>query len=408
MPSGGFNPIQFYTGQIMDMVLGQHAGTETDAQRAALQQQVLHWLEQAGNLNNVQNQQQFILQGAHYVLGNYDWSTGQPKDPNNPPKPPGDPNAPSSPSGSSGSSGSSSPDFAAYVSAYKEILHQWGIKVDDNLQKLMDNAAHNKAGGGFSPWDTTRFIQALRKTNEYHDAFVGINQFPNMTEAQYIAQKQQYFDAADTYHVDINNKKVDYLFKNGVSVAEFTDRSQAYQLLDTNKEYFDQFKEQLKAMGYKKIPTNQELFKWILSGGRSNKEWTKIWEDATVRYQADMAGINFVNKPRNVDNEDTNLGSKLVGTIAKKVAAGGTPAEGFAGNFADLAQQLKTTMPLSRMAGWGLTKQDLVELEFGGSRQAAIAEKVTHILQQQANADTARPYSSSNNIGSRGSQLTAS
>jgi hypothetical protein len=63
-------------------------------------------------------------------------------------------------------------------------------------------------------------------------------------------------------------------------------------------------------------------------------------------------------------------------------------------------------MPLSRLSAWGLSKQDLVELEFGGSRQASIADKAQNIINKMNNTDTATPYSSSTSVGQRGSKLT--
>src|SRR6476619_967151 len=197
MPSGGFNPLQYYTGQILAKVLAIHGGSETSQQTQALQQTILHYLENVGDLNHVPNPQSFIDHAAHSVAGSYNWGGGGGGNNNNgggggtttnPPAPPSPPSTSGS-GGSSSSGGGSSgvtytpptpPDFANYVAQYRAIVQAWGIKIDKHIQNLIQNAAHNKAaapGPGpydfqYSPWSTDRFMQALRQTQAYHDRFV--------------------------------------------------------------------------------------------------------------------------------------------------------------------------------------------------------------------------------------------
>lgn len=372
MPSGGFNPLQYFTGQIMDAAQRLYDYRLTSSQLQGLHDVVVHWLEQAGDLSQVQNPQQFIARAAKQVANNYNPRQGGGGGGNPPGSPPGNPNG-----GSTGTTPPNPPDYSNYIASYKAILHSWGIKLDKNLENLMANAAHNMGGGhyNYSPWTSDRFMQALRKTKEYKQRFVGINLFPDMTEEQYIAQEQSYYDIADQAHIDINKDTVKFLFRNRVSQSEFADRAQAYGTLQRNKQYFEQFKAEVKAMG-DKPPSDHQLLKWIMSKGESNKEWKLLWDAASARYQVTQQGIGVTKTGA---QGDTTLSNRDILMIARKISTAqqnGTPI----GSVQELADLLSGSyLHEGRMEGLDFDKQDLIEAEFGGPRAAATRQRLKEL-----------------------------
>src|SRR5207247_2844176 len=49
-------------------------------------------------------------------------------------------------------------------------------------------------------------------------------------------------------------------------------------------------------------------------------------------------------------------------------------------DYQDLAQNLLTTLPMSRIHGYGLTKKQIQQASFGGPKQAQIIQKMKHII----------------------------
>lgn len=259
-------------------------------------------------------------------------------------------------------------DAQARLHAWENLTNQWNIKQDPAITKLMQEG--NKAG-----WTEQTFLWHLRQTQEYHDAFPYI-QGTGMSEAAYVAQTKAYQTSAASYGVNLTPALQSVLFQRGISSTTASQRFQAESQLRTNQPLFDAFNRQRKSEG-KPILSRGDMMSFIL--GEGNQNWYDDWNNANSRYAGNMAGVTFDNKAQ----EYTSVGRNVV----KEVAGLGLSQSAERSGYQKLAQQLKTSLPLSRIQKFGLTKQDLVELEFGGKRQASVAATVQSILANESNLE---------------------
>jgi uncharacterized protein YfkK (UPF0435 family) len=249
--------------------------------------------------------------------------------------------------------------------AFENILIGWGIPLDAGLQGLIQQGI--KAG-----WNTARFLNALYQTDEFKQAFPGIfnpDGTLKMSPSQYLATKRSYQAYAQQFGVNLNDSQVSYLFRNNVSPQEFAIRAQALTTLRTNQQYFQAFNQQLRQEGMQPL-SKADQFRFVM--GEGNQEWYDLWQRASTRYAAEQAGLHFGK----VGQAYTNIPQGVV----KKVAGLGLDTSQMQKGFAQLAQELQRTLPMSRIQKFGLSKEDLVQLEFGGPRQAAVAQKVQQIM----------------------------
>lgn len=274
--------------------------------------------------------------------------------------------------------------------SFTGLLQSYGIDVNSNMQNLINTAAaHN--------WNSARFKQALIGTPEFQDRFPGIfdkNGDLKMSPSQYMKQEQAYQNVADTAGINLGDNKQAWLFKNDVSAAEFQTRASAIARIRTNSDMFKAFGQQLAAEGLapKGGLSKGDLFKFVL--GEGNKEWYSSWNDTLSRYYGQQSGIAF--GPGHPNKSYTNLGTKTVEAIGNKGLSETELSQG----YQSLANQLTTTYPLSKIQKFGLSKQDLVELQFGGPRQASVAQKVQQILKNEQNIESAPKATLGNqNIG---------
>ncbi len=252
-----------------------------------------------------------------------------------------------------------------FQAAANMTLQSWGLPITPSLQALIDQGT--KAG-----WNMTTFQYYLEQSPEFHQAFPGIfdsNGTLKMSPTAYLSTVKSYQSYAAQAGVDLNPQQLNYLFRNDVSPAEFAQRAQAVTTLRTNKQYFDAFNQQLKQEGMAPLSRGDQ-FKFVM--GEGNQAWYDLWQQASTRYSAEQAGLKFGQAAKSY----TNLGQGLV----EKVAGLGLSQPQMQQSFAQLAKDLQTTYPMSQIQKFNITKQDLVELEFGGPRQAAVAKKVSQVM----------------------------
>ncbi len=251
---------------------------------------------------------------------------------------------------------------------FKLMITNLGLPIDPELQRLVDHAVANG-------WSKSAFQYQLYKSDTFTKAFPGIfNQDGSlkMSPSSYISQLNSYQSYAAQAGVNLSTQQAGFLFQNNVSPAEFSVRAQAEQSLNTNKDMFAAFGKELQRLGLAPQGglSRSDLFKFVM--GEGNAQWYKVWQDASSRYAGQQAGIHFGNAQQGY----TNIGKGQ----AEKIASKGLSASQMSTDYAALAKDLTTTLPMSRIQKMGLSKQDLIELEFGGSRQASVANKVQQIL----------------------------
>lgn len=273
--------------------------------------------------------------------------------------------------------------------SYKLLVGQWGIKLSPNIQNLVNQAAN----GGFS---SDYFITLLQKTPEFHARFPGIygpRGTLKMLPQQYIAQERSYQDQAARYGLSIGRKQIGWMVHHNISPAKAAVRFQADAVIQQNPEYFQSFNEELKARGMKALGYKGAQ-KFLLGAGNA-KEYA-IWQGASTRHAAEQAGIS-VGGPA---TEDMNLSESEKKMVAQK---GFSQAQATA-HFQNLSQLLGNILPESQIQGFGLTKADLIQAEFGGPKQAQINQMIQQLSKNQQAFDTGQVTSKTGNLGQRAAQ----
>jgi hypothetical protein len=280
----------------------------------------------------------------------------------------------SSGSGSSGSSssGSSEPTAAqkaAMHSNYIEILRRWGLQPGQGgLENLIQHAIS-------SEWTTTQFMQAVRKTKPYKQAFVGIRWKEGMTEAEYMRLYGQYRELAGNAGRGLNKQQFGSLLQKGVTGAEFKLRVDALDRMSKQAGLFNAFEQVLKARGLIK-PNAQlskgELYKFITR--RGDPAWERVWQEAVVTQGFRSAGITVGKGGGNDFSRKELLGLINQVDTSKSEVENLTTAD-----FQKLATMIQEKLPLSQLYGKGVTKQDLAVLALGGRGAVEIAQRVQEI-----------------------------
>lgn len=249
---------------------------------------------------------------------------------------------------------------------YMAMVQGMGIAMTPNIQQLINEAIKK----GYS---ATVFQHFLSKTPEYKQRFAG--KPPWMSEAQYLADERAYESIAALAGVNLPQSAVKSMFKDGITPEVFQMKAEAVGRLKRNKTLFQQFsKEAAQAFG--KAPSRTELLKFAL--GTGNQKWYDLWQDAVTRTAAVEAGVR-VKRQAGKQGPYSSIGQGLI----EKISGKGLSEEEMRAGFQDLADHLLTTMPLSRMQGYGLSKKDLVSAVFGGKNQGAVRQKMLRVAQQE-------------------------
>ena len=218
-------------------------------------------------------------------------------------------------------------------------------------------------------WSGNQLTMNIYASDEFQAMFPGIfrpDGTMRMTAGQYRNLADQYQSNARMYGIsNLSNAQIGKLIGGDVSVQEFTDRATAIQRVTEFKPAFEEFKQVLASRGIdtKGLDSDKDIVNFML--GKGPKQFYQLWDELSVGTAARMSGVH--------------INQKLVKSIAKRMPGQADEAQ-LQSQFADLAAKMKTVMPLSKLGKYGITKRDLVTLEFGGKKQAEIADKVNRIL----------------------------
>ena len=273
--------------------------------------------------------------------------------------------------GGSTSSSGAAPSQAALI-AWQTLLSQLGIRLSDNMRNLIQHAI---SGG----WSQTEFMWNLRKTPEYEATFPGImnpNGTMKMTEAQYMALEKSFQETADLYGIHLNRENQALLFEGDVSAREWQQRAMAINRIRENPEAFAQFEAAARAQGLIKGKFNRKDA-YHLAIGEGPTEWYKLLEEFGARTAAAQAGFDITKHSKLAGYLD--LSRKQVLAINKAVPGLGGEAQ-MAAAMQKLAQDFRQYIGAGHITGFDVTPEDLIQLEFGGPRQAQVADTVARIL----------------------------
>ena len=240
------------------------------------------------------------------------------------------------------------------------LLRQFGIPVGP-FQSLINQAVTNA-------WSWAQFEGAVYGSNAFANMFPGIFKADGslrMSPAEYRSMSQSYIGTARQYGLNLNPSQIGKLIGSDVSLQEFADRATAIQRVTEFKPAFEQFKQALRARGISTagLDSDKDIANFIL--GKGPKQFYKIWEETNIGTAAHLAGIG--------------IGGQMTKSIARRTPGVLTEAQ-YQEHFKNLAQNLKTVMPMSRIQKLGISKRDLITLEFGGKGQDEIAQKVQRVM----------------------------
>lgn len=239
------------------------------------------------------------------------------------------------------------------------ILQGFGLK-PGAFANLIDKAIRNS-------WSPEMFQSSMYQSQAFRHAFPGIFRADGslrMSPSQYRNLSDTYKELAQRYGLngDLDKARIGKLIGGNVSPTELNDRFTAIQRMKQFGPAFDSFKELVKAKTGKTLD-QAGIYNFVM--GKGPADFYDIWEAAQVGTAASQAGVD--------------LSAAEMRSIATRVP-GIQSEENIASGFQDLAKKIKTLMPLSQLASMGVSKSDLIELEFGGPGQTDISARVDQIL----------------------------
>lgn len=272
-----------------------------------------------------------------------------------------------------GGGGKKDPDKSRYTNAqFKATLRGYGLD-PELFSHLIRQAVVNG-------WTPAEFKEKLYNSEEFSKSFPGIFDEKTgallLSPAEYMSARMDFKRAAAKYGFKLSDSDFgSYVVQGNIDFQEFTDRIEGAARIKEDPFYRKAYEHYAKQYGWDTSPGT--LLDSILGSGP--KEFYDVLEKTTIKGEARDAGVQ--------------LSDKLVGQIQKR--SGATITGENAQNFQELALKIKTTLPLSRIYKFGITKSDLVELEFGGPHQADIAAKVQRVVDtEKAFRETPRAHSS--------------
>lgn len=235
-----------------------------------------------------------------------------------------------------------------------------GLGLDPAMfQKFIHDAVVNN-------WSPDELKAQLYASPEFTAMFPGIFNPQTggliMTPGAYLQQRFQYQQDAARYGFTINSQDFANLVQHDVDVTEFNDRLEAAQRIQESPQF---------ARAWKAVNggDTKDVFDAVL--GLKPAQFYKKYEDVTVMASAKIAGFKL------------NAGQvKRIEGLTEGSGGGGTLTEGdVKQSFEELARSLRD-IPFSRLYGLGLTKNDLITLEFGGKNRDAIAKRAATVQAQ--------------------------
>jgi len=229
-------------------------------------------------------------------------------------------------------------------------------------------------------WSHDELMFHVVMSPAFESAFPGIKRDDGslkMDPATYRATVDTYTHTAYLLGYTPSAEMIGGWIGNDVSPQEVADRYSAANRIKESPEAFAALQKEWSAAGLGKISEAQVANALL---GQAPKEFYDIWERVNLRTAAANAGTYLTHAEA----------ARIQAVSPETLTESGTQA-----TMADLANQLRTTMPLSRLyAQHGLTRSDLITLEFGGPGQADIrirAEKALATAKAQSEP-RATPY----------------
>lgn len=227
------------------------------------------------------------------------------------------------------------------------------------LQELIHQAVINS-------WSDAELMFHVVQSPAFASAFPGIFRADGslkMSPTDYRAQVDTYRHTAYLLGYSPSDALIGQWIQGDVSPQEVADRYTAANRVKESPQAFAALQSEWKAAGLGNISQAGAANALL---GEAPKQFYDIWERANLRTQASLAGAPISHAEA----------VRIQGILPDRATESSVQA-----NMQDLAHQLKTTMPLSRLyATHGLTRSDLITLEFGGPGREDIAARAKRAL----------------------------
>jgi hypothetical protein len=255
-------------------------------------------------------------------------------------------------------------------------------------------------------WSSTMFLDRVRHTPDYVKKYPGIQWKDGMTEGSYLSEFNQYKNLAQSAGVKFSREDFAKALKRGVSPQEFEDRTLAIKSIDRWGPMWQYFSETLAARGLvgPKGASKKDLADFVMKLG--DKRWEKVYDETFLTAGLErVAGITVgktgvpgVDTPYSISRGDLLT---IVNQVESLSMGAFDPAKL---DFTKMGVELRKYRP-EYLQRYGVTEKDIIEMELGGPRAAAIAEKGQRVLatQEATTAPQATPQSSTQ-VGQRSQQ----
>lgn len=262
---------------------------------------------------------------------------------------------------------------------YLELIQSLGIPITGNLTNLAQK-------GVTEGYNQGEFMWLLRQTPEYKAAFPGIfkpDGTLRMTESEYTSLSRAYRHLAAAIGRKVSPEMLGMLIKREVSPEEFQQRTLAVQRIQEYKPMWNAFANALHQAGILKPGaslSSKDIFQFVMR--RGPKEWYDVWENASIRTAIYSQGLGTVGKSSIFTGKD-------IKDIQRRIGGKVLAPEDFEEYAQALAEGIKL-MPLSQLAGFGLTKGDIKTLALGGERRQEIMGKAEQAIRNVEGASQPR------------------
>jgi hypothetical protein len=246
----------------------------------------------------------------------------------------------------------------------------------------------------------------VRHTPDYVKKYPGIQWRDGMTEGAYLSEFNQFKNLAQTAGVKFGREAFAKALKRGITPQEFEDRTLAIKSIDRWGPMWQYFSETLAARGLAgpKGVSKKELADFVMKLG--DKRWEKVYDETFLTaglervagIQVGQEGAPGHDTPYSISRGDLLA---IVNQVESLSMGAFDPAKL---DFTKMGVELRKYKP-EYLQRYDISVKDIVEMELGGPRAAAIAEKGQRVLatQEAFTAPRATPQSSTQ-VGQRGEQ----
>lgn len=214
-------------------------------------------------------------------------------------------------------------------------------------------------------WSQSQFESSIYGAPQFEQMFPGI--FRNdgtmrYSPGEYLQLRDTFYSLGHDYGFKLNNDLIGQWIGGNTSPQEVADRFTAINRIKEDPESLKIFAATAKEYGLGNI-SQDTLFKVVM--GEGPPQFQKVWEETQLKYAANNSGIDLSQKEaQQIMKQNPNPWTES-GSIQ---------------SFQKLASDIKNILGTAHAYSMGLSRSDLITLEFGGKDQADVAVRAQRAL----------------------------